>query len=191
MSITIEVVSPQSIRFDAIRALRMRHIGDNPAGEGDFEKSEECRDLCSYHFIYLDNEEVVGTLRITPMGHGLNFAEELLDLKHYFAKPHSTFDANRLVLDVRYRGGIHLHNFLLQVSSWLLIHTAFRHICVLCRTKLAAIYVDIGGKVLAKHIPWDTQGVSRSYSLVSLELETVYQTINRKKSNGNVLRRAG
>ncbi|WP_397451641.1 acetyltransferase [Pseudomonas sp. NA-150] len=184
MSMSVQTVSAKSELFKKVCALRLRYIGDNPASEEYFSDAERLRDTCSYHMAYLDGEEVVGAIRITPMGHGMSFVEQVVDVTPYFANPIDSFDANRLVLDEKYRGGLHLRFFLLQTAIWLKGNTQFRHISALCRGRLAALYVDIGGRILSDDITWRTLHSSRRYSLVYLELETVFNTIKGKVTHG-------
>lgn len=184
MSMSVQIVSAKGQLFQQICALRSRYIGDNPAGEESFSDTEALRDACSYHMAYLDGGEVVGAIRITPLGHGMSFVERVVDISPYFANPIDSFDANRLVLDEKYRGGLHLRFFLLQTAIWLKGNTHFRHISAVCRGRLAALYVDIGGRILTDQITWETRHSSRHYSLVYLELDTVFNTIKGKVSHG-------
>lgn len=181
MSISIQVLSAKSELFQKICGLRSRYIGDNPAGEERFSDAEALRDTCSYHMAYLDGDEVVGAIRITPLGHGMSFVERVVDLKQHFPCLMDSFDANRLVLDRQYRGGLHLKFFLLQVAIWLKANTQFRFISALCSGRLAALYVDIGGCVIADDIIWESPRATRDYSLVHLELDTVLSTIKKEK----------
>jgi hypothetical protein len=184
MSMSVQVVSAKSELFQKICGLRSRYIGDNPASEESFADAEALRDTHSYHMAYLDGDEIVGAIRITPLGHDMSFVEQVVNVGHYFAHPMDSFDANRLVLDEKYRGGLHLRFFLLQTAIWLTANTQFRHISALCRGRLAALYVDIGGQVLADDITWASSQSSRDYSLVYLELETVLNTIKGKLADG-------
>ena len=177
MSKSVQLVSSKSELFQKVRVLRSRYIGDNPASEEDFFDAEVLRDTCSYHMAYLDGDEIVGALRITPLGHGMSFVERVVNVRLYFDHPMDSFDANRLVLDEKYRGGMHLKFFLLQTAIWLKANTQFRYISALCRGRLVALYVDIGGHVLVDDIAWKSHHSSRDYSLVYLELETVFNTI--------------
>lgn len=177
----MQVLSVNSELFQKVRQLRSRYIGDNPAGEGKFTDAEACRDSCSYHMAYLDGDEVVGAIRITPLGHGMSFTEQVVDLRCHFKYPMDSFDANRLVLDEKYRGGLHLKFFLLQTAIWLKANTQFRHVSALCRGRLAALYVDMGGHVLAEDVIWAGCQTRRRYSLVYLEVETVLNTIKKGK----------
>jgi len=181
MSMSTRVLSDKSELFQKVRALRDRYIGDNPAGEARFSDAESLRDCCSYHLVYMDGEEIVGAIRITPLGHGMSFVERVVDVGHYFAYPIDSFDANRLVLEEKYRGGVHLKCFLLQAAIWLKANTQFQYISALCRGRLAALYVDIGGHVVANDVVWTGLQSSRNYSLVYLELETVFNTIKKGK----------
>jgi hypothetical protein len=184
MRMSVQVVSAKSELFQKVCALRSRYIGDNPASEESFANAEALRDTYSYHMIYLDGDEIVGAIRITPLGHGMSFVERVVNVENYFAHPIDSFDANRLVLDEKYRGGLHLRFFLLQTAIWLKANTQFRYISALCRGRLAALYVDIGGHVLANDITWTSPQSSRDYSLVYLELETVFNTIKGKVAHG-------
>ena len=185
MNILIKPISPSDELFKNVLTLRSNYIGDNPAGEMDFSLVDSMRDTCSYHMAYLDGEEVVGAIRMTPMGHGLSFIERALDISPYFSNPFETFEANRLVLNERYRGGKHLRHFLLKTAIWMLGNTTYKHISALCRGELAAIYVGVGGKLLTDNIHWETESKSRKYSLVSLDLLSVYETIRRREKDGN------
>lgn len=184
MSMSVQIVSAKSELFQKVCALRSRYIGDNPASEENFSAAEALRDSCSYHMAYLNGDEIVGAIRITPLGHGLSFVERVVDVGVYFDHPMDSFDANRLVLDEKYRGGLHLSFFFLQTALWLKENTQFRYISALCRGRLAALYVDIGGRVLADDLTWLSHQSSRSYSLVYLELETVFNTIKGKVAHG-------
>lgn len=184
MSMSVKIVSAKSELFQKVCALRSRYIGDNPANEESFSDAEVVRDTCSYHMAYFDGDEIVGAIRITPLGHGMSFVERVVDVGHYFAHPLDSFDANRLVLDEKYRGGLHLRSFLLQTAIWLKANTHFQYISALCRGRLAALYVDIGGHVLADDITWTNRQSSRDYSLVYLELEAVFNTIKGKIAHG-------
>ncbi len=183
----MQIVSAKSELFQKVRALRSRYIGDNPASEENFSDAEVLRDTYSYHMAYLDGGEIVGAIRITPLGHGVSFVERVVNVGHYFAHPMDSFDANRLVLDEKYRGGLYLRHFLLQAAIWLRANTQFRYISALCRGRLAALYVDIGGCVLADDITWTSRQSPRDYSLVYLELETVFNTIKGKVIHGQFL----
>ncbi|WP_095196543.1 acetyltransferase [Pseudomonas sp. Irchel 3A7] len=187
MSMSMQIVSAKSELFQKVRALRSRYIGDNPASEENFSDAEVLRDTYSYHMAYLDGGEIVGAIRITPLGHGVSFVERVVNVGHYFAHPMDSFDANRLVLDEKYRGGLYLRHFLLQAAIWLRANTQFRYISALCRGRLAALYVDIGGCVLADDITWTSRQSPRDYSLVYLELETVFNTIKGKVIHGQFL----
>ena len=184
MSMSIQVVSLKSPCFQEIRSLRKLYIGENPADEERYQEVENFRDSCSYHLAYLDGKKIVGAIRITPIGHGMSFVERMVDVRCYFEHPLDTFDANRLVLDGQYRGGKHLHNFLMQVSHWLMVNTNFRYISAVCRGNLASLYVAIGGQILAENLNWQSRESTRLYNLVSLDLEKVYYTIKGKMSNG-------
>lgn len=184
MSMSIQLVTPRSERFQDIRALRSTFIGNNPAGESEYEYLDSLRDACSYHIAYLDGDRTVGAIRISPIGHGMTFVERMVDVGNFFDRPLDTFDANRLVLGELYRGGKHVHNFLMHVSHWLLTNTNFRHISALCRGKLTALYVGIGGQVIKENIVWQENETSRLYNLVSLDLENVYFTTKGKLNNG-------
>ncbi|SFO79252.1 acetyltransferase [Pseudomonas sp. NFPP28] len=184
MSMSVQIVSARGELFQKVRALRARYIGDNPANEESYSDTEALRDACSYHMAYLDGDEIVGAIRITPLGHGMSFVERVVQVENYFAHPMDSFDANRLVLDERYRGGVHLRVFLLHTAIWLKANTQFQYISALCRGRLAALYVDIGGHVLANDITWTNRQSSRDYSLVYLELDTVFNTIKGKVAHG-------
>jgi hypothetical protein len=177
MNMSVKVVSAQNKLFKKICALRSRYIGDNPANEEKFYETEVLRDNHSYHIAYLDGDKIVGAIRITPLGHGISFVERVVEVEQYFTHPMDSFDANRLVLDEKYRGGSHLRIFLLQTAIWLKANTQFRYISALCRGRLATLYVDIGGQVLANNITWTSRQSSRNYSLIHLELDTVFNTI--------------
>jgi len=174
MSMSIQVIDASSGLFEDVKRLRDRYLGANPAQEDDFEHRERVRDNLSYHLIYLDDDRVVGTLRVTPLGHCLSFVERTVDVRDYFQQPMDAFDANRLVLDEHYRGGRHLREFLLQAAVWLKANTHLRFISALCRGPLEALYVGMGGRVLAQDISWRGQVAQRLYSLVYLELDNVY-----------------
>lgn len=184
MNMSVQVVSVKSELFHKVRALRSRYIGDNPANEESHCDAEILRDTYSYHMAYLDGADIVGAIRITPLGHGISFVERVVEVGTYFTHPMDSFDANRLVLDERYRGGIHLRFFLLQAAIWLKANTHFRYISALCRARLAALYVDIGGHVLASDVTWRNFHSARDYSLIYLELETVFNTINGNVAHG-------
>ncbi|MGH8419420.1 MAG: acetyltransferase [Pseudomonas sp.] len=177
MNMSIRVINPHDPLFAEVRCLRSRYLGTNPAQETDFELREPVRDALSYHLIYLDGAQVVGALRITPVGHGLSFVERAIDIHKHFKQPMDTFDANRLVLNERYRGGRHLRNFLLGASVWLKANTHLRFISALCSDTLQALYVGIGGRVVAENITWQGQVDQRLYSLICLELDNVYRNI--------------
>ncbi|WP_437881466.1 acetyltransferase [Pseudomonas sp. LRF_L74] len=177
MGLSVRVIDSASELFEAVRHLRVLYLGENPAQEDDYERREALRDAMSYHLVYLDDGHVVGTLRVTPLGHGLSFAERAVDVHAHFPMPTDTFDANRLVLDERYRGGRHLRMFLLHAAIWLKANTHLRFISALCRGPLAALYVGLGGRVLADDVTWATEQAERRYSLVYLELEHVYHTV--------------
>lgn len=183
MDMSIQTISAKNALFEKVHTLRSRYIGDNPAGEESYYDAETLRDHHSYHMVYLDRDEVVGAIRITPLGHGISFVERTVEVGAYFTYPMDSFDANRLVLDERYRGGLHLRLFLLKTAIWLKANTQFRYISALCRGRLAALYVDIGGRVLADDITWKNLQSSRHYSLVYLELETVLNTIRRNAAH--------
>lgn len=191
MCIRTAVVSVKSRYFPLIRALRAQYIGDNPAGEMNYENAERRRDSCSYHFAYLDGDHLAGSMRITPMGHGLTFSERVLDLAGSSFKPHDSFDTNRLVMEKRYRGGEHFQQFLIEASVWLRTNTTFLHISALCRPKLAPLYLNLSGRVVMDNIRWQTPKGERDYVFISLELETVYEVIKRRKAYGSVLQQAG
>ncbi|WP_416772455.1 acetyltransferase [Pseudomonas sp. RHF3.3-3] len=184
MSMSVQNVSTKSELFQNVRALRSRYIGDNPANEEDFSEAEALRDSCSYHMVYLDGDEIVGAIRITPLGHGMSFVERVVDVGDYFSHPMDSFDANRLVLDEKCRGGVHLRIFLLHAAIWLKVNTQFQYISALCRGRLATLYVDIGGRVLVRNIIWENCQLSRDYSLVYLELDTVFNVLKRKVAHG-------
>lgn len=184
MSMSVQNVTVKSELFQKICVLRARYIGDNPANEEGFPDTEALRDACSYHMAYLDGDEIVGAIRITPLGHGMSFVERVVEVRDHFAYPMDSFDANRLVLDEKYRGGMHLRMFLMQTAIWLKAHTQFKYISALCRGRLAALYVDIGGQVLADTITWTNRQSSRDYSLVYLELDTVFNTLKGKVAHG-------
>ncbi len=188
---SIKVVSERSPLFQDIKCLRQRHLGENPGEEDNFEAHESRRDSCSYHLAYFDGEALAGAMRVTPLGHGITFAERVLDAPAYFSSPMEVFDANRLVVDRAYRGGWHMKLFMLEAATWLLRNTSFRYVCALCRENLASLYLNIGGELLASDIRRVPKQEKRPYSLVSLELETVYRTIKGRKENGEVLQRAG
>lgn len=177
MTLSVRVIDCSSAWFEGVRQLRHRYLGENPAQEEQFEQRERLRDELSYHLIYLDGEHVVGTLRVTPLGHGLSFVERAVNVHTHFHTPTDTFDANRLVLDERYRGGRHLRRFLLQAAIWLKANTHLRFISALCRGPLAALYVGLGGRVLMQDLSWSTASGERRYSLIYLELEHVYRTV--------------
>lgn len=177
MGLSVRVIDSASELFEAVRQLRARYLGENPAQEDDYERREALRDALSYHLVYLDDGHVVGTLRATPLGHGLSFAERAVDVRAHFPMPTDAFDANRLVLDEHYRGGRHLRIFLLQAAIWLKANTHLRFISALCRGQLAALYVGLGGQVLVNDVTWATEQAERRYSLVYLELEHVYHTV--------------
>ncbi|WP_287812569.1 acetyltransferase [Pseudomonas sp.] len=179
MGLSVCVIDSASEMFEAVRQLRTRYLGENPAQEEDYERREALRDALSYHLVYLDDGHVVGTLRATPLGHDLSFAERAVDVHAHFPIPTDAFDANRLVMDERYRGGRHLRTFLLQAAIWLKANTHLRFISALCRGQLAALYVGLGGRVLVDDVTWATAQAERRYSLVYLELEQVYQTVKR------------
>ena len=178
MSLSVQVIDTASELFESVIQLRRRYLGTNPAREDDFDRREALRDASSYHLIYLDTDEIVGTLRVTPLGHGLSFVERAVDVRRYFQHPTDAFDANRLVLDERYRGGKHLRMFLLQAAIWLKANTHLRFISALCRGQLAALYVGLGGRVLMDDVTWAGEQAERCYSLVYLELEIVYNNVN-------------
>lgn len=188
---SIKVVSELSPLFRDIKRLRQRHLGENPGGEDNFEALEGRRDSCSYHLAYFDGEVIAGAMRVTPLGHGITFAERVVDTALYFPNPMEVFDANRLVMDRAYRGGRYMQLFMLEAATWLLSDTSFRSVCALCRENLASIYLNIGGELLANDIRSAPKQEKRPYSLVSLELETVYQIIKGRKENGEVFQRAG
>ncbi|MCQ3024723.1 acetyltransferase [Pseudomonas tremae] len=184
MSMSVQVISTKNELFKSVCFLRSRYIGDNPANEEFFDDAEALRDTCSYHLVYMDGERVVGAIRITPLGHGMSFVERLVNIDHHFPDLMESFDANRLVLDEKYRGGPHLRFFLLETAIWLKANTSFRYISALCRGRLVALYVDIGGVVLADDITWGSRQSTRGYSLIYLEIDTVFNTIKGKISNG-------
>ncbi|WP_152225708.1 acetyltransferase [Pseudomonas sp. SCB32] len=177
MGLSVSVIDTTSELFAAVRQLRARYLGENPAQEDDYERREGLRDALSYHLIYLDDNRVVGTLRVTPLGHGFSFVERAVDVHAHFPMPTDAFDANRLVLDECYRGGRHLRMFLLQAAIWLKANTHLRFISALCRGQLAALYIGLGGRMLIEEVIWAPQQVERRYSLVYLELEQVYNTV--------------
>ncbi|KTB98502.1 MULTISPECIES: hypothetical protein [Pseudomonas syringae group] len=183
MNMSVQVISTKSNLFNKVCLLRSRYIGDNPASEECFADVEALRDNCSYHLVYMDGEEVVGAIRITPLGHGMSFVERVIDVGQHFTHPMDSFDANRLVLDEKYRGGSHLRSFLLKTAVWLKANTAFRYISALCRGRLVALYTDIGGVVLVDDITWTSHRSMRDYSLVYLEIDTVFNTIKGKLAN--------
>lgn len=186
MSLSVRVIDSTNELFEAVLNLRALHLGENPAQEDEYERREALRDAFSYHLIYLDGADVVGTLRVTPLGHGLSFVERAVDVYAHFAAPTDAFDANRLVLDVRYRGGRHLRTFLLHAAIWLRTNTHLRFISALCREQLAALYIDLGGRVLSDEVTWATGQAERRYSWVYLELENVYHTVQGGKRNAIV-----
>jgi hypothetical protein len=177
MTLSVRVIDHANELFESVQQLRRRYLGTNPAMEDDFERREQLRDALSYHLVYLDNDEVVGTLRVTPLGHGVSFVERAVNVLIYFQQPTDAFDANRLVLDERYRGGRHLRLFLLQAAIWLKANTHLRFISALCRGQLAALYVGLGGRMLVDDVTWTGEQVERHYSLVYLELEKVYHNV--------------
>jgi len=181
MALSVCVIDSTSELFEAVMNLRAFHLGENPAQEDDYERREALRDALSYHLVYLDSGDVVGTLRVTPLGHGLSFVERAVDVHAHFAMPTDAFDANRLVLDARYRGGHHLRTFLLHAAIWLKANTHLRFISALCREQLAALYVGLGGQVLSDDVTWVTDQAERRYTLLYLELEHVYHTVNGGK----------
>lgn len=177
MGLSVRVIDAASELFETVKNLRMLYLGENPAQEDDYECREALRDALSYHLVYLDDDDVVGTLRVTPLGHDISFVERTVDVHAHFLVPTDAFDANRLVLDERYRGGRHLRMFLLHAAIWLKANTHLRFISALCRGRLATLYVGLGGRVLAEDVIWATEQAESRYSLIYLELDHVYHTI--------------
>lgn len=177
--------------WSEIQSMRSSHAGDNPAGEMDYENSETYRDECSFHLAYFIDSAIAGSIRITPLGHGLTFSEKVVDVNQYFENPLKAIDANRLILTEAYRGTGILQDFLMQASSWVMKNTTFKSVSAICLKPLASLYTNIGGSILVDEINWEANGKKRQYSLISLELDAVYNTINRRKGNGSVLQRAG
>ena len=184
MKYTMELITRGSPVFDDVKFLRLKFIGDNPAFEEDFDDVEEQRDTCSYNMVYKNSDKVVGALRISPIGHGITLAEKVVpNIHQYFDDSSYVFDANRLVMDKEVNGGYHLKDFLLQSSDWLLKNTYFKSMTALCNKRFVPVYLRIGGVVLVDSIKWQSNGNSKEYSFMKLDLSEVFRIINNQFNN--------
>lgn len=164
----VRLIPKHSAEFDKIVALRTMHIGDNPAGEPDYSDMESIRDECSYHMGYFVNEDLVGTLRLSPFGHGITMTERAIDLSELPDNPFEACDASRLVLANAYRGGRYLGTFIQKNVEWVRAHSHFKYAIAICNDRLAQVYKKVGCKVLRSDVHWRGSNCEKLYSVVKL-----------------------
>ncbi|ARO68482.1 GNAT family N-acetyltransferase [Xylella fastidiosa subsp. pauca] len=104
MNIVVRSVYDNTQEFEIIKKWRENYIGINPANENDFEYWESIREDCSYSFYFYYEEQLVGGVRLTPLGHGIIMGERQLDLLRFISVPLEILEVNRLVIEERARG---------------------------------------------------------------------------------------
>lgn len=170
MNLVVRSVHDNTQEFDKLKKWRENYIGVNPANEIDFEYWESIRDDCSYSFAFYYEEQLVGGVRLTPLGHGITMGERQLDLLRFVAAPLETLEVNRLVIEERARGKKIMYESLQYCFRWALCNTVHTQLIALCLPRMVPLYRRVGATMIhdnlrSEHMP------EKNYSLINLNLK--------------------
>lgn len=174
-SLKVSLINPSSSEFQKFKHWRNSYIGENPANESNFEFWETVRDECSYIFGFYRNNQLVGGVRFTPIGHGLTMGERLLSIDRWGiqSNPGVVLDVNRLVVDVAVRGGNIMKNALLECFRWVKENSTHSTMVAVCNESLVPLYAKVGAKLVHADVSSPTIS-SKKYSLIALNLGEMY-----------------
>ncbi|MBX3713642.1 MAG: GNAT family N-acetyltransferase [Lysobacter sp.] len=167
MTLAVRVLGANASEYASIRQWRERYIGDNPAKERDYERREIYRNGVSFQFAFYRGDELVGSVRFTPVGHGLTLTEELVDLRRWFPPRCRLMEVGRLLLREDQRGGRLVTDALRDCFGWIRENTAQDGLVALCRPVFVPLYRRVGARVVENDIPAPGDPAKR-YSLISM-----------------------
>lgn len=170
MNVTVRGVRAQSREFERLKDWRSSYIGENPANEPDFAFWESVRDNCSYTFAFYQQDQLVGGVRLTPLGHGVTMAERQLNLGGLL--PRDALEVNRLVIDEGFRGRGVMSEALVTCFRWAKHNTTHAHLVAVCVPRMVPLYERVGATLLATDIPCPSVQ-EKKYALINLKLENL------------------
>jgi N-acyl-L-homoserine lactone synthetase len=111
--------------------------------------------------------DIIGTIRIVPMGYGLTLTETLVSQLGDSAPAFCVgyWEVGRLVLAPEYRSDVNaLRHCLLIALEYAHEHTSLVHLYATCTHVLSRLYRRFGFEVYAKEVP--LAGTSKVYTLI-------------------------
>jgi RimJ/RimL family protein N-acetyltransferase len=172
MNLQVRPVYNDSADLNFLRDMRKSLIGENPANEESFDYWEDLRDRCSYIFGFYLSNELIGGVRLTPIGHGMTMGEKYLNLIKYLDSPYQTMEVNRLVIGEGARGHGVMSAALRSCFQWTLENTTHGFLIALCSPRLVPLYRRVGASVLVSDVPSKTVA-NKQYSLINLNLKDI------------------
>lgn len=162
---TIAQIGPASTMYDAFQGIKNQLIGKNPGREHDIDRREKFRDLCSYNVGFFNNNDVIGGIRFSPLGHGLTFSELHSNILDHVSDPCGCLEANRLVLIKDYRRGDAAYSYLVKTLDWVEAETGCHTLIASSVNRFLGLYKRLGFSVIDG---FDISG--KQYNLIFKEI---------------------
>lgn len=169
MSIDVRQIAVGSRHWLQYKVWREQYIGINPSVEPHYERLEELRDACSYQMGFYANGDLVGGVRLTPVGHGLTLGETLALLPASWRDLRRYFDVNRLVVAEHVRGSSIFLGGLLKSFANVAARSEAKGFIALCAPALVPVYERVGAILLADELACPTVK-GKVFSLIKLDL---------------------
>ncbi|AIC13690.1 GNAT family N-acetyltransferase [Xylella fastidiosa subsp. morus] len=170
MNIVVQSVYDNTQEFEIIKKWRENYICINPANENDFEYWESIREDCSYSFYFYYEDQLVGGVRLTPLGHGITMGERQLDLLRFISVPLETLEVNRLVIEERARGKKIMYESLQYCFHWASRNTTHSELIALCLPRMVPLYRRVGATMIHENLR-SKEMPEKEYSLISINLK--------------------
>ncbi|WP_341659697.1 GNAT family N-acetyltransferase [Vibrio sp.] len=168
MNLVAKPINNNHQDYEKLRKWRDNYIGFNPANEANFRYWELIRDEFSYSFAFHYQGQLVGSVRFTPLGHGITMGERQLDIMRFVSSPLKTLEVNRLVIDKKARGKGIMHESLSHCFNWIFSNTTHQNLIALCSPRMVPLYHTIGAKTIGYNIGHET---NKTYSLINIKLK--------------------
>ncbi len=161
----IHQIVPSSPSYQDFQLIKNQLLGRNPGKEINIERREEHRDWCSYSLGFYNDNNIVGGIRFSPLGHGLTFTELHSNIVDCVSNPFGCFEANRLVLIKDYRRGDAAYSYLVDTIEWMGRETSCHTIVASSVSRFLSLYKRLGFSVVGE---FDISG--KHYNLILKEI---------------------
>ena len=179
----IKAIHLQNDEIHDVHHMRYSYIEleENKRLEENFFELEKIRDEKGIVLAFKRGSEMIGTVRLVPMMHGITLTEKIL--KDYNNK-NDGWEIGRLVLDKDNRGQKILVKCLCLTAKWLIDNSDVQYIFASCSHVMSRIYRRFGFKVIGNDLSMENS--SKKYNGIFGHLPEVLKILEDLDNRSNV-----